>query len=62
MSVRGVSVEVCDSTNSSVLGLGDEKVEDAGLDETPDTENNVRLPGDIFKSNGDTELGGKESY
>lgn len=43
-------------TYSSVLGLGDEEVENDGLNDTPDTEDNVGLPGNVLQSDGDTKL------
>jgi hypothetical protein len=46
---------------SSVLGLGDEEVENDGLDDTPDAEDNVGLPGNVLQSDGDTELHDKHS-
>ena len=48
-------------TYSSVLGLGDEEVEDTGLADTPDAEDNVCLPGDVLQSDGNTELHDKHS-
>jgi hypothetical protein len=46
---------------SAILGLGDEEVEDDGLADTPDAEDNVGLPRDVLESNRDTELHDKHS-
>lgn len=52
--------DVVELLEGAVLGLGNEEVEDAGLDEAPNTEDDVRHPADVLEGDGDTELVGHE--
>ena len=46
----------------TVLGLGNQEVDDHGLDGAPDAEDDVCLPRDILKSNGESKLVDESTY
>lgn len=46
----------------SVLRLGDEEVQNTRLDEAPDTEDDVGLPGNVLERHRNTKLHNKHSY
>jgi hypothetical protein len=50
------------SVNSAVLGLGNEEVDDSGLEEVPDDEDDISLPCDLLQRNGPSELVDKTSW
>jgi hypothetical protein len=49
-------------TYTTVLGLGDEEVDDSGLEEVPDDEDDISLPRDLLERDGPSELVDKTSW
>jgi hypothetical protein len=50
------------TTYSSVLCLGNNKIQNSSLDEAPAAEDDISLPGNILEGHGNTELSGEKSY
>jgi len=49
-------------TYSAVLGLGDKEVDDSGLEEVPNDEDDISLPRDLLQRDGPSELVDKTSW